>query len=93
MTATTPEHLPSRITQRWIEDTIPSLGTEELEAVLAGMRQRGWSERDLIERVYPFVASKPEAASHPATSSASSASPTHLRCTGVQTQRYYKRSF
>lgn len=86
-------HLPTRITQRWIEDTVPSLGAAELEAVLAAMRQRGWSERDLIERVYPFVASKPETASQPETSSASSASITRLRCTGVQAQRGYKRYF
>ena len=50
-----PDGLPARFTQRWIEETVPHLDQQQLEYVIAVMRQRGWTDDDLSMRVLPCV--------------------------------------
>jgi anthranilate phosphoribosyltransferase len=43
--------LPRRVTQQWIERTAPILHPVEVSGFLAALRMRGWTERDLEQRV------------------------------------------
>src|SRR5690349_429715 len=48
--------LPTRFTQRWIEDTFPRLNEADADRALNAMRRRGWTDDDFEERVYPHLA-------------------------------------
>lgn len=47
--------LPRRVTQRWIVDTAPRLAAADVGGFLAALRTRGWSERELRQRVIPYL--------------------------------------
>jgi hypothetical protein len=47
--------IPSRITQSWIERTVPRLTARELDELLNAMRDRNWSDDDIAGRVLPYV--------------------------------------
>lgn len=48
--------LPSRVTQQWIERTVPLLEPDQVRPFLDALQRRGWSEVDLSERVDPVLA-------------------------------------
>lgn len=50
--------VPARITQAWIEATIPKLTEEQYQELLRVMRTRNWTEKDLEARVYPHWGTK-----------------------------------
>jgi hypothetical protein len=47
--------IPSRITQSWIERTVPGLNAAEYELLLEEMRARNWTDGDIAERVMPYA--------------------------------------
>ncbi len=47
--------IPTRVTQRWIEQTVPSLTQADLDQLLSVLRQRNWTDHDLAERVLPHA--------------------------------------
>jgi hypothetical protein len=47
--------IPSRITQSWIERTVPLLNQMELGQLLNVMRERNWSDDDIADRVLPYA--------------------------------------
>jgi hypothetical protein len=57
--------LPTRFTQAWIERTLPGLSPADTDFVLAALRAKGWSEKELDERVYPHARQRRVAAAKP----------------------------
>lgn len=47
--------VPARFTQEWIERALPRLTKEQAGHVISVMRERGWSDDDLRQRVYPHL--------------------------------------
>jgi hypothetical protein len=47
--------IPSRITQSWIERTVPTLSEAELGELLRAMRTRDWTDDDIATRVLPYA--------------------------------------
>jgi hypothetical protein len=45
--------IPARISQSWIEETVPSLSTDQLGNLLGALRSRGWSDGEIAARVIP----------------------------------------
>ena len=52
-----PSFIPNRITQQWIEHTVPTLNDNELTVLIDVMHERAWTEDDLEKRVYPYITS------------------------------------
>jgi len=44
--------MPTRVTQGWIERTVPQLGRTQFEQLVAELRRRGWTDGELVDRVY-----------------------------------------
>jgi hypothetical protein len=51
--------LPSRVTQRWIEQTAPKLHPSVQDAYMQALKARGWSDSELDERVRPHLPTLP----------------------------------
>jgi hypothetical protein len=47
--------LPARVTQAWIERTLPNLTRAEALEVVHALRQKGWGEDELVSRVLPHL--------------------------------------
>jgi hypothetical protein len=50
-----PFALPARVTQRWIESTVPTLTASEFSALKTALRGRGWTNADMASRVIPHA--------------------------------------
>lgn len=50
-----PLAVPSRFTQRWIEENVPSLHPGQVPVLLGEMRARGWTDVRIQERVGPYL--------------------------------------
>ena len=47
--------IPARVTDSWIERTLPDTGGAQLEQLAAELRRRGWTEGELIDRVFAYA--------------------------------------
>jgi len=50
-----PLSLPSRFTQQWLEEHVPSLHPGQVPVLLREMRARGWTEQRIADRVRPLL--------------------------------------
>jgi hypothetical protein len=49
-----PMPFPKRITQPWLESSVPDMDDAEFDELLEVLRRKGWSSMELDERVYPL---------------------------------------
>ena len=53
---------PPSFTHAWIRQTLPTASPAEARGVLQRMRDRGWTEAEVAERILPFMPQLPEPA-------------------------------
>lgn len=53
--------LPSRFTDRWFEENVPTLHPGQVEPLLTELRARGWTEPRIEQRVGPWLKMNPHA--------------------------------
>jgi hypothetical protein len=47
--------MPSRVTDAWLREAVPTLTERGLATLVEELRRRGWTEAELARRVYPYV--------------------------------------
>jgi len=53
---------PPSFTHAWIRQTLPTASPGEARALLKTMRDRGWTEAEVAERILPYLPPDPPAA-------------------------------
>jgi len=51
-----PKKLPPRVTQTWLEESVPLMSTGQIRQTLGQLADRGWTKADIRQRVLPLAA-------------------------------------
>lgn len=59
-----PGEFPPSFTHAWIRRTLPTASAAEAQGLLRTMRDRGWTEAEIAERILPYMPRVPPAPAH-----------------------------